>query len=318
MAATIRPAFIRPLEYINPSPAFSSTTGTPWSATDSIYLSGTYANVASMIHAFCVVCTEQNDVGATVNWRLSDDLIPEFTTTVNITINFDDTDLSKLFGMYTGQLVLTAASWTTVDCMPGLYCAGQFADIGPFIWIPTNRESDQTIWSTRPRDAVSGVVTQSGKFVGNNLGWQPSYKMMLFPLELASNLSRNTMVVGTDTIDPTAESFFTRSMNNYTTDDDSAETTGFWVYPDVNDLISDCGLTTTEPWNEATNIGTHFDQVSNADIKAFCATTPEELPSSWCTTPGMLATRLRYNESIGFHTVDPSHYPAWIYDDYAG
>lgn len=173
-------------------------------------------------------------------------------------------------------------------------------------------------WSTRPGDTVTGVMAQNGAFVGMSTGYSPVYRQMIFPMQLASGLARSEMTVNSKLIDLTAQSFFEHSMQNWATEDTSVDTRGFWVYPDVNDAIADCGLDTTEPWNEGSDIGTEFLMSSGMDKKAFCHTSPGELPNMWGTEPAMLASRLRYNPTIGFHTIDPDAYPAWNYDDYAG
>ena len=305
MAAAYIPYLARPAEYINPGTPFTivATAATT-------FPSGTWANLWSLLHSICAWIN--NNTAYNVDYRMSDDGYPELTSSTGPhTLTWNDTTLRDLLGFTGASTTIPNGTYVTATYLPGTYCTDEHEDQGPYCWIPSLNSSDRGVYSSQPREVVVGDTSQNGRFSGMHSGVDIDYRSLMFPHEEDTNLLRAVQEVAAR--DQSLQSFLERCCINWTTDDESASTVGFWYYRNINDCISDCaGVSTTEPWSEATDIGVQFDLSSSPDRKVFCNTSPGQLPSSWGSEPSLLATTLRFHETFGFNTTTA---PAWQYVD---
>lgn len=298
MSADPRPYFARPWEYYLASGTDFEVDSTP--VTD--FPQGAYANVLSLAHSFAAYVDINFSGSGTFEFRMNDDGYLEFMAGgIGRTIEWADGNFGHLLGYHTALVNFTADTWITADTLPR------------YTWFPSYQIADQGWWATKSSEVAIGATSQNGTFAGVQRGETVYHRVMRFNQMLATNVmySKTPLNSSYEMAYWTAEWFFNGSLTAAPQSDECPSIQGFWVYPDINDAIADCTLSTDEPWNETTDIGVRFD-MWNPDIKVFCHTEPGLLPP-WDNQPGLPATTLRYNFDIGMHTAPR---PSWTYYDY--
>lgn len=295
MSTTPRPGYARPVEYYLASGDDFALDATPYT-----FPQGTHPNVFSMWHTLFAIGSISFDEDFEI--RLSDDLLLEARcTSATVDLTWEDGGLGSIFGFDGSGETMTQNSWITADRKP------------QYFWCPAHQVDDQGSISTRPKSVGVGNVSQNGVYAGTTKGSNIYWRRNRIVHELASNILE-TAATSEELRVRTAEWFFNGAITSNPTSDDAIQTLGFWYYPDVNDLISDVELTTTQPWIEATDIGIQFLLDSSPDTKVFCYTSPEELPGQWDGEPALPQSTWKYHFEFRFHTAPtPS---GFVYTDY--
>jgi hypothetical protein len=300
MSTTIRPAFLRPIEFNYSGTAFSVSGGSNYTS----FPTGTFANAASFAHSVCA--TLWND-SVDVALSMSDDLKFKLTPSGSSpTIVWDNTTLRDILG-FTGASTALSDGVATEATYTPQYC-----------WFPTYQRSDQGGFDQDLQSVVTGVTSRDGTFSG--MGPSSIYVYFTsinFPMEYEEKLFRSA--IGSNLFDQARclETFMRGAIEAMPTLPTSVSPKGFWYYHDVNDLITQTTLTESEPWNETTDNGINFDFTDTENTRAFCATSPREIGSLGRNSPALPVGTLRYNISFSFHTA-PVPSGGWKYVDWLG
>lgn len=299
MTTTVRPAFIRPVEFTYSGNAFSVSGGSSYTSLPK----GTYANAASLAHSVCA--TLWND-SVDVALSMSDDLKLKLTPSGSSpTIVWDNTTLRDILG-FTGASTALSDGVATEATYTPQYC-----------WFPTFTRADQGGFTQELQGVVTGVTSRDGTFSG--IG--PSsiyvyYTSITFPMELETKLCRSAYNSSEPEQARCLETFLRGAIEAMPTLPTSVSPKGFWYYPDVNDLITQTTLTESEPWNETTDNGINFDFTDSPNTRVFCAISPDEI-GAFRGSPSLPVSTLRYGYTFSFHTA-PVPANGWQYVDWAG
>lgn len=297
MSMEKRPVFLRPVEY-----TYTGTAFTVGAVAFSAFPEGTWANALSLAHSFAAaICNEGT---YTIAIGISDNF--KFTLTpsgASPTITWDDTVLRDILG-YTGASTALSDGVSTEATYTPEYC-----------WIPSFQRSDQDSFSQDMTTIATGNISADGTWSGIKVSGTAVYSTEIsFSMELETNLTHCADNSNLFSKERCLETFLEGCLTASTSDATYVSSKGFWYYPNINDAISDCVLSGTEPWCEATNIGIQFNYTDTAHKKVFCATSPSQL-TALRSKPALSVSRLRWGYSFSFHTC-PVPTEGWQYVDY--
>jgi hypothetical protein len=297
MTASVRPVFLRPVEFTYTGYAFNISGGSSYND----FPEGTWANVLSLAHS--MFAHLWND-GVEITLGLTDDFKFSLTPSGDITIVWYNTDIRDAFGF-------TGASTVLLDGVPTV------ADYRPlYTWIPDFQRADQGGFSRNLQECASGVVSADGTWSGTSTrGSTVFYTTTNFGMELETNLLVDAYGSSEYTSARCLENFLVGCLTAQPESATSKSPKGFWYYPDINDAISDCVLSTTEPWSEANDNGVQFGHTDSPNTRVFCMTSPDQLQD--LRNPSLPVGRVRYGSSFSFHTA-PVPSGGWQYVDWDG
>jgi hypothetical protein len=169
--------------------------------------------------------------------------------------------------------------------------------LSPYIWLPEHHFADQSAFTESSEDYFIGTYSMAGAVAGVSNGDVLKKRTMKFNFELATNLWRE-FCTDQNMIDRCLESFVKGALCAAPTVASNPCSKGFWLYPNVNDLIADCTSTGSE-WGDSGDID--FALSSSPDTYVFCNFVPGSL-SDWRSSPGFPVGRLRYHVSVSFVT----------------
>lgn len=297
MTTTPRPVFLRPVEY-----TYSGTAFTVGAVAFNSFSEGTYANVLSLWHSFgAAICNEGT---YTVAISVSDAFKLQITPSGSSpTITWDDTSLRDIFGFTGASTALSDGVTTTATYTP------------EYVWDPGYERSDQDSFAQDLSSVSSGMTSADGTYSGNAATGNTVYHTSIaFPMILETNLVHSADGSNAYAKERCLETFLKGCLTVYPSVSTHVSPKGFWYYPNINDAISDCSLSATEPWNEATNIGVDFNYTDSPDKKVFCHTHPSAL-TALRVKASLPVSRHRYDYSFSFHTsAEPTE--GWQYVDY--
>jgi hypothetical protein len=294
MSTRQRPAFFRPVEFSYTGNAFSVSGGSSYSD----FPQGTWANVMSLCHS--VLAHLAND-GVDIALALTDDLKFSWTPTGDITVTLH-ADLAEAFGFASTTVAMSNGVATVADYTP-LYT-----------WVAEFQRADQGGFDLDMQSIASGVESADGTWSGTEISGTRVYRT---EIQLVNEWEYNLVsdAVGSDSSKRARclEVFLDGALTAMPAYYLSVNPKGFWYYPDVNDAIDQCVLSTNEPWNEVTDNGVHFGYTDTANTRVFCAVTPDEIRGIK-NGPSFPVGRLRFSTVFGFHTCPvPSN--GWQYVD---
>lgn len=294
MATAPRPFFTRPCEYYLASGTDFSIDSSPVTDFDQ----GVHPNVMSLAFALADYLAVNDH--SSWDYRMNDSGTFSFYQASGSSVNLDweSSGIGLLLGFTGTDDDFATSAWTEADTLPW------------GVWIPSFEVADQGSWKPIGREVASGAVSQNGTWAGTSKGTTVYHRRMRFNMEA----STNTLVSrATDSSHMTAQEFFNGSLTAQRSVDSYPSCQGFWCYPNMNDAISDCGLTTTHPWMEATDIGVEFALSSSPDTKCFCHTEPSLLPD-WDAAATLPVSTIYYTWEIGMHTAPVES--GWAYRDH--
>ena len=286
----------RPVEY-----TYTGTSFTVGATAFNAFPQGTYANPLSLAHSFAAaICNEGT---YTIALSMSSSFLIGLTPSGSSpTITWDDTTIRDIFG-FTGASTALSDGVTTYASYTPLYC-----------WIPTFYRDDQDYFTRDLPKVAVGTISADGTWSGIGSGSTIYQQTIKFPQELETNLCISAYGTTTYKQDRCLETFLIGALTAYPSDATYVSPKGFWYYEDSANVISDCALSSTEPWSEATNIGVNFGLDSGADTKVFCSVSPNQL-RGLRQSPGLAVSRTRYNYTFSFQTC-PVPVEGWQYVDY--
>lgn len=294
MAATIRPLFLRPVDYTYTGDAFSVSGGGEYDD----FSEGTYANVVGLVHSVCAHL--YNNAEGTVLWSFSDDFKIQLEGSGSgLTLEWDDTTLRDILGFTGASTVIPNGSTVTATYTPQ-YC-----------WIPGFQRADRGGWSQDLASVAVGEEAEDGTWVGIAAGGSTVYRQsILFGMELETNLVISSFDSDEFKRARCLETFMHGALTAMPTSATSANPQGFWFFPDINDCYIGAGtLPATAPFSEDSDDGVHYD----TDTRTFCAIKPREL-EALRGSPSLSRSTLRYGYSFKFHTA-PVPDEGWTYVD---
>lgn len=297
MSTSPRPIFLRPRELVpNDSGEFFTIDG---GAAVTDFEDGVFHNSYALAYSFAGYLKQNAD--ASIDIRVNDDLLVEIYNDSgdDIVIAWSTySDLGAWIGFTGSSTTLTDGGWTTAQQLPwGTWCA-EF------------QVADQDYWKTVGTEIATGITSQNGTWAGTTNGSAVYHRRMKLNAELAYRVMKSKR---TSTSYMTAETFFNDSLTAQASDATYCSPQGFYVYPDVNDLISDCnGVSSTNPWDEGDDTGIEFNRTSGSDNKVFCHTSPQMLPD-WTSEAFFPRSTLRYSFEIGMNTAPAESFTFFDY-----
>jgi hypothetical protein len=294
MTAKSRPAFFRPVEFTYTGNAFSVSGGSDYSD----FPQGVWANVMSLCHS--VLAHLAND-GVAVALAMTDDLKFSWTPTGDITLTLN-ADLANAFGFASTTVAMNNGVATIADYTP------------MYMWCAEFQRADQGGFDIDIQSIASGVESSDGTWSGTQISGTRVYRT---EIQLINEYEYNlvTDATGSDAQKRARclEVFMDGALTAYPNYYLSVSPKGFWYYPDVNDAIDQCVLSTDEPWNDVDDNDVHFGYTDNPNTRVFCAVSPDEIRSIK-DSPSFAVSRLRFSTIFGFHTCPvPSN--GWQYVD---
>jgi hypothetical protein len=294
MSTTVRPAFLRPVEFTYTGAAFYVSGGSSY--TD--FPKGTWANVLSLVHS--VLAHLSND-SVQITLSLTDDFKLSWTPFGDITVVLNS-DLADYFGFASTTVAMSNGVATIADYTPK-YC-----------WIPAFQRADQDGFSRDLQNCATGVVSTDGTWSGTSTGSAVYRTTIMFGAELETNLLVSAHGSDEQKRDRCLETFLEGALTAQPERATSVSPKGFWYYPNLNEAISQCVLTEVEPWAQASDDGVQFGYTDSPDTRVFCQTSPDQL-QALRQSPSLPVSTIRYGVSFAFHTAPA---PEWQYVDWGG
>jgi hypothetical protein len=274
--------------------AFSVSGGSDYSD----FPQGTWANVMSLCHS--VLAHLAND-GVDIALALTDDLKFSWTPTGDITLTLH-ADLASAFGFASTTVAMSDGVATIADYTP-LY-----------MWCAEFQRADQNGFEVDLQSIASGMESADGTWSGIPINTYEVYRTEIQLInEYEYNLTMDAVGSNTQRKSRCLESFLIDSITAYPSYYLSVSPKGFWFYPNINDAIDQCVLSTSEPWNDVSDNGIQFGYSDSPNTRVFCVSSPGEM-RGLKGNPSFAVSRVRYDVKFEFHTC-PIPTNGWQYVD---